>query len=148
MALLVIGNWLLGDAMDEVFDAREDGEAFADAELAFLHIAVGLSVLVLMLIRLAIRIRRPVQIDPEDPHRLLTIIGEVNHWAFYALLITIPLLGAAAWFGRSEDAGELHEGLVNVTRLLVLLHGAAALFHQAVLRDGLIGRMLRPGKGP
>ena len=144
VAGLVILNWRLGDAMDEVFDAREDGDAVAGWELAYLHIALGAAVLFLMLTRLTLRIRRPVQTDPDDPHRLLALLGAINHWAFYALLITIPLLGAVAWFGRSEEAGELHELLVNLTLLLVLLHVAAALFHQFVLKDGLIRRMLRP----
>jgi cytochrome b561 len=147
VAVLVIVNWLLGDNMAEVFDAREDGEAITNWGPAYIHIAIGVSVLLLMLFRLATRIRRPVQTDPDDPHRLLAVLGAINHWAFYALLIVIPLVGAVAWFGGSEGAGELHELLVGLTLILVLLHVAAALFHQFVLGDGLIRRMLRPTGG-
>jgi cytochrome b561 len=146
VAALVVTNWLLGDAMEDAFDAREDGEAFTDWGLAYLHVAIGASVLLLMVIRLALRIRRPVQTDPNDPHPLLAFLGAINHWSLYALLLAVPLVGAVAWFGRSDDAGDVHELLVSITLLLVLVHVAAALFHQFVLRDGLIRRMLPPTK--
>lgn len=147
VAILVIANWLLGDAMAEVFDAREEGEAISNYGPAFVHIAIGVAVLAAMLFRLSVRIRRPVQTDPDDPHRILALLGAINHWAFYALLIVIPLVGAVAWFGGSEGAGELHELLVNITLVLVLIHVGAALLHHFVLRDGLIRRMLRPTGG-
>ncbi|EYD77591.1 Cytochrome b562 (Cytochrome b-562) [Rubellimicrobium mesophilum DSM 19309] len=147
VAALVIVNWLLGDGMSDVFRAVEEGQAVNNIGPAYIHIAIGVTVLLLMLFRLMARIRRPVQTDPDDPHRILAVLGAINHWAFYALLILIPVGGAIAWFGRSEEAGDLHELLVNVTLVLVLIHVAAALFHQFVLRDGLIRRMLRPTGG-
>jgi cytochrome b561 len=147
VAILVIVNWLLGDAMSQVFEAREEGEAVLNLGPAFVHITLGVSVLLLMLARLSMRIRRPVQTDPDDPHRILAVLGAINHWAFYGLLIVIPLVGAVAWFGGSEGAGELHELLVTITLVLVLVHVAAALFHHFVLRDGLIRRMTRPTGG-
>jgi len=147
VAILVIANWLLGDGMAETFDAREEGVAILNFGPAYVHIAIGVSVLILMLVRLTARIRRPVQTDPDDPYRILRLLGWINHLAFYALLIVIPVLGAIAWFGNSEAAGDLHGLLVTVTLVLVLIHVGAALLHQFVLRDGLIRRMLRPTAG-
>lgn len=148
VAVLVIANWLLGDGISHILEAQEEGQSVPSMSPAYIHITIGVTVLILMLYRLGERLRRPVETDPEDPRGVLTILGAINHWAFYALLIVIPLVGALAWFGESEAAGELHELLVNVTLALVLLHVLAALFHQFVLKDGLIGRMLRPSGGP
>lgn len=154
VAALVVANWFLGETMEEAFEAtREAGEAAEPAALggAYAHIAIGVAVLLLMVVRLTQRLRRPVATDPDSPsdglHRALAVLGLVNHWAFYGLLLAIPVLGAVAWFGGSGAAGSLHGLLVTVTLWLVVIHVGAALLHQFVLRDGLLRRMLRPTGG-
>lgn len=154
VAVLVTANWLLGEAMEEAFaDISEDGGRAEAASLggAYAHVAIGVTVLILMVARLTARLRRPVATDPDSPpdglHKALALLGLVNHWAFYALLIVIPLLGALAWFGGIEAAGSLHTFLVSVTLWLVAIHVGAALLHHFVLRDGLIRRMIRPSGG-
>ena len=41
-----------------------------------------------------------------------------------------------------ETLGEAHEILAYLLLVLVGLHAAAAVFHQAILRDGTLSRML------
>ena len=87
--------------------------------------------------------------------------------ALYALILVMALLGWAAtdyrgWpvkiFGlvplpalaRKGDswahtAGDIHTVLVNVLLALVVLHVGAALYHQFVVRDGVMKRMLPRG---
>ena len=62
----------------------------------------------------------------------------------YLLIFVVPLAGMAAWFGGVEAAGEAHELLMNLMMVLVVLHVLGALYHQFVVRDGVLTRMLRP----
>lgn len=141
--VLVVANYLLGSGMAAVYDARAQQQMISFGA-AYAHIAIGVSVLLVMIARLLARLRRPVATAPDSPHRILATLGRINHFAFYALLLLIPVLGALAWFGRSAAAGNLHSLLVKVLFVLILIHVSAALFHHLVLRDGLIRRMIRP----
>ncbi|MDO5706866.1 MAG: cytochrome b/b6 domain-containing protein, partial [Paracoccus sp. (in: a-proteobacteria)] len=68
-------------------------------------------------------------------------VGGVVHWALYAVLILTPLSGSVAWFGGQEGAAEAHETLTSVLLALAALHVAGALYHQFVVKDGLMSRM-------
>lgn len=151
VAALVAANWLLGGAMERAFEALHEGGAEAGVAVpmggAYSHIAIGLAVLLLMIGRLIARVRRPVEVAPESPHRLLATVARINHLTFYALLLMIPVLGAIAWFGGSEAAGGLHKLGVTVLLALIAVHVAGALFEHFVLKDGVIRRMLRATGG-
>ena len=110
-----------------------------------LHIGTGLLILILMIWRFAIRRGRGTP-QPTQDHRLLNLAGDAVHWGLYAVLVLMPLTGLAAWFGMLHSAGEAHEILKIVLLVLIGLHVAAALFHQFVLRDNLIARMVRPAR--
>ena len=64
--------------------------------------------------------------------------------ALYALMVLMPVSGAVAWFGTVEAAPEVHEAMKPAMLILVLVHVAAALWHQFWLKDGLMLRMKRP----
>lgn len=86
------------------------------------------------------------------------------HAGLYLLMLGVPLLGwlassasgfSVVWFGvlplpdligkNKEMASwlkELHEAGVALLLTLVLLHAAAALYHQHVRHDDVLGRML------
>ncbi|NAZ37454.1 cytochrome b [Rubellimicrobium sp. CFH 75288] len=147
VAILVVANALIGDAMANVFRASLRGEEVTNWGPAYMHAAIGLVILLVMIARLAARLNRPVEVAPDSPHRLLKVLATINHWAFYALLLAIPVLGAVAWFGGVAAAGDLHRLLIWVFWVLVLIHVGAALLHHFVLRDGLIRRMIRPTGG-
>ena len=68
-----------------------------------------------------------------------------GHRLLYVLMLAVPALGAAAWYGGIEDAGEVHELAGNALMIVALGHAAVALWHQYVRRDGTLTRMLRPG---
>lgn len=144
-------NWFLGESMEHAYDALMEGEGGGEAATslggAYSHVIIGLAVLLLMVARLAARLRRPVVTNPEGRHAILDTLGTISHWAFYGLLIAIPLLGALAWFGGVDAAGGLHKLLVTATVVLIGIHVLAALFHQFVLKDHLIRRMMRPTGG-
>lgn len=124
------------------------------------HFMLGLSVFVLVWIRLIARWRTPLLSPSPGWTRWPAAAG---HLALYGLMIAMPLLGWLAlsadgkdipFFGFSlpplvapnegltEQLEEWHETLGVAGYWLIGLHAAAALFHQYVLKDGTLGLML------
>lgn len=146
IVVLVVVNWLLGAGMEQVYEAREEGTAIVQWGPAFAHVALGVTILIVMLMRLGTRLKRPVQTAPDSKHRLLALLGRINHWAFYVVLIAMPLLGALAWFLGVDWAGGLHKLLAWVLVALIVLHVSGALLH-LVLGENILRRIVRPTGG-
>ena len=116
------------------------------------HKTIGAIILILALLRLAVRLMNPPPPYPSDFPRWERFLAVWNHRLFYILLIALPLTGLAAVSGRAEDGtvpllfglslpaipgiprengfGEVHEILVWTTLALVALHVSAALYNQ------------------
>ena len=127
------------------------------------HFMLGLSILVLVLVRLAAHfIGTLPRIEP-DPPKWQSLFAKLMHIALYALMIGMPLLGwltlsaegkfvpffglqLPSLVGESKSiagwAKELHETGGTVGYFLIGLHAAAALFHHYVVRDNTLRRML------
>lgn len=155
IAVLVIANLALGlghDALEDTFAVMP------------LHKSIGLTVLALSVARLLWRFTWTT--PPYDPPlgRFDAAAAKLVHWAFYALIVLVPLLGwimssagdrPLEWFGLFavpkfavekestlwEIAHEGHELLGLVMLGLAILHVAAALRHHFVLKTGLLRRM-------
>jgi cytochrome b561 len=146
IAALLGVSFFSHEAMKAAFRDFERGIAGATAGLgAQVHVVAGLTILALVLIRLAVRFRRGVPEVSATGGAVQAGAARAVHWVLYGLLLLIPVSGAAAWFFVQPAAGETHELLFTGLWVLVGLHSLAALFHHYVLKDGLIGRMLRPG---
>ena len=127
------------------------------------HKTLGITILVLALIRLVVRLRYgapPLPLDLPEPMKLAAYL---SHYALYALMIAMPLIGwamlsAGAYpvvlYGNLRlpailpQSDSLHTLLWNAHYCLafaffavVLLHLAAALFHALVRRDGVFESM-------
>jgi len=61
------------------------------------------------------------------------------------LMVLLPVSGALAWFGGIQMGAETHEVFKTLMLALILLHIAATLFHQFVLKTNLMARMKRVG---
>ncbi|MGC1884807.1 MAG: cytochrome b [Stellaceae bacterium] len=131
--------------------------------LVSIHKPLGISILVLALGRLALRLRYGAPALPADLPEPMKLAAHLSHYALYALMIGMPLLGwamlsAAAYpvvlFGGAHlpailpQSDRLHTLLWNahlylafVFFALILLHVAAALFHALVRRDGVFDAM-------
>jgi len=144
---LIIVQWLTHDAMEDFWDRVEDGEAFGlpGDPVALLHMASGASILVLMLIRIIVRLRLGAPPLPAGMPKLLKLAAHLNHLAFYAILILLPVTGATAIFFGIEDSADLHGTLVPLLFLLIAAHIGGVIYHTFIRRDGLLWRMLRPG---
>lgn len=144
VAVLIITQLVFGEGIGDAFrKLRETGVASYDT-MTLGHIGAGALVLVLAVWRLALRLRRGV---PEASHtgpKALVRAAELGHWAFYALMIAVPISGLVAWFGGGiETAAELHELAKPVLVILIAGHVLAALWHHFWLKDGLLHRMRR-----
>jgi cytochrome b561 len=131
--------------------------------LIAIHKSLGMAILVLALIRLAVRLRYGAPALPADLPEPMKLAAYVSHYALYALMIGMPLLGWAmlsaaaypvvAFGGRYLPAilpqsdslhtwlWDAHFYLAFAFFALVLLHVAAALFHALVRRDGVFQTM-------
>lgn len=129
------------------------------------HKAVGITVLALSVLRWLWRLGHRMPPPPRDIPRWQQLAARANHLAFYILLLALPLTGwvmvsaterrrPLSWFGLfdipylplapSPAGARAHDAHVTLGLLmaaLVVLHVAAALRHQFVLRDRLLGRM-------
>jgi cytochrome b561 len=148
IAALVLFQLVFGESMVAATDAAETGEALAsqDAALATAHYWVGISVLILVALRLGIRLRSGLPVTA-DNNMLLAPLARATHWAFYVLLVIVPVSGLLTVY-VNPDIGELHQLAKPVFIVLIALHAGAALFHHFVLRDGTLKRMLRPMQTP
>lgn len=142
IAVLIGVNWFVSDGMERAFDAHSSGDAVAFWP-ATIHVYVGLAVLALVLIRIVIRFMRGAPAAPVGRSNLMAMAGHASHMVLYGLLVLVPALGAAAWYLGYDPAGGLHVLAMNLMLILIGLHAVAALFHQYVIKDGLLLRMMR-----
>lgn len=146
IAALVIFQLVFGESMVKATEAAEEGEQIsgADGLLATAHYWVGLSILALVVLRLGVRLRLGAPVLAQT-NPLLAFLAKAVHWAFYALLIVVPVTGLLAVYANPE-IGEIHQLARPVFIVLIAVHATAAIFHQFILRDGTLMRMLVPAK--
>jgi len=131
------------------------------------HKSLGLTILALMVLRLAWRsMNRPPTLPASMP-RWERRAATTTHWLLYSLLILAPLAGwlhasaaglSANLFGlfqvpdlvpKNPELSDLlklgHRICVALLALLLVGHIGAALRHAFIVRDGILQRML-PGK--
>jgi cytochrome b561 len=131
--------------------------------LVSIHRPLGIAILLLALIRLVVRLRDGAPPLPADLPAPMKLGAELSHYALYALMIGMPLIGwamlsAAAYpvvlFGDVHLPAILpqndrlhallwdaHYYLAFAFMALILLHVAAALFHALIRRDGVFAAM-------
>lgn len=136
-----------------------------------LHATLGLSVLALVLLRIALRLtgRRP-RIVPE-PSNVQKTVSWVVHASLYVFMLVMPLAGWLHLSARGQPVGffglalpalmgldlhaadvieEVHETLGIAGYYAISLHAMAGLYHHVVMRDNTLVRMLpsRASKAP
>lgn len=160
VAAMIVAQYFIAEAAEELPRGVEQIEMYA------LHKSLGMTVLLLALVRIAWRF---VQAPPPPVPMAAwqTRASQVAHWGLYALLFALPLSGwmyssaenfpVSVWgvvqlpdlVAPSESLADLlhevHEVLFFVLLAVAGLHVAAALKHQFLDGDGVLLRML-PGR--
>jgi cytochrome b561 len=158
IAVLILANLALGLLFDYI-------QMPAKISAINIHKAIGVTVLVLMVLRL---VWRSVQGFPREPDGLpkwQQVLARAVHLAFYPLLIALPLAGWLAssaagypvnFFGLftlpllpiekdkalSHVFNQAHSVLAYITIALVAIHIGAALWHHFVEKQKIIRRIL------
>src|ERR1700723_2742632 len=131
--------------------------------LVSIHKPLGIAILMLALIRLALRLRYGAPSLPADLPEPMKLAAEGSHYVLYALMIAVPVLGwgmlsAAAYpvvlfrgwhlpaiLPQSDSLHTLlwdaHFYLAFAFFAVILFHVAGALFHALVRRDGVFEAM-------
>jgi cytochrome b561 len=138
---LLLAQYLAFDGMGRPFHQLMDSGAGVYSTTVVAHIAIGLTVFVLAAWRVLLRVRAGAPPPPEDEPAPAKLAAKAVHVAIYALLLALPLSGAAAWFFQVGAAGGLHELGTTVLMWLVFVHVLAALVHQFWWKTNLIRRM-------
>lgn len=158
---LVVLAVLIAVVAIEILDFFPKGSA-ARAALFVVHQTAGLSVLALMVLRLLARFG--TQAPPAVPGSpLVQLAARLTHGVLYVLMVGMPVLGllALAWGGKpiqpfglnltlalTQDktlahlSKEVHESGATLVYIAVGLHAAAALWHEFILKDRLLRRMI------
>ena len=161
MAVLILAMLFVGVAMVATV-------SHAHATLIALHRPLGVALLVLALIRVAVRLKNGSPALPDDMPALQRFAARASHLVLYGLFIAMPLIGWAmlsaggypvtlfgAWHlpaivPQNVDLFALlramHTWLAFALFATVLAHIAAALFHGLIRRDGVFSSMARGGR--
>jgi cytochrome b561 len=155
MALLIIAALALG-ALVMVKIPNTDPMKF---EALRSHMAGGMAILVLMLIRLVIRSRSAHPAPASAGHPLLDRLAWASHRLFYGTVAAMAISGIimalqtglfdSVFFGEGKLPADfwaypirsVHYVLSRILMTLIAVHIVAALYHALVLRDGLLKRM-------
>jgi cytochrome b561 len=143
IVVLIAVNYFVSDGMGRALRDQINGQAVTGITPT-IHVYVGVAVLVLVLIRLGFRLASGAPHAPVSGPPILNTLSKWAHWALYLLMFLVPIAGALAWYLGIREAGDFHVVTMNAMIILAGLHAAAALFHQYVLKDGLLMRMVRP----
>ena len=128
------------------------------------HLFFGTTILAVMLLRLGWRARMAVPAAPANLPRPLQLMARLVHYILYFGVIIIAVLGWANASSRGwnvkllgfiplppimpkgsslgHQLGDVHHLLATALLYVIGVHVAAALYHAAVLRDGLLRRMI------
>ncbi|CAI8962045.1 MULTISPECIES: cytochrome b [Pseudomonas] len=156
MALMVIAMLFIGAGLAASVSERHEW-------LIHLHKPLGIAILVLVIVRLAVRFSTRQPPLPSDLPLWQVLAAKASHLVLYGLMLVLPLLGWAMISAAGDpvmlsssvqlpalvaaDAPlfallrKAHGYLAYLLFLTVLLHLAAALFHGLIRRDGVLQSM-------
>jgi cytochrome b561 len=147
MAALIVFQLLVNDGMERAYDDRMHGDPIESGGAAILHIGIGITILVLAILRLSIRLTRGAPPAHNDKPAIFTWAGYATHFALYVFIFAMPLSGMAAWFGRVDAAAELHELGRLILIPAIVFHVIGAFYEHFVVRNDSLMRMLSPRAG-
>jgi cytochrome b561 len=127
-----------------------------------IHMILGISVILLLILRLIARWRTQHPEWATTGNVLLDKVGGITHFGLYLLGFLMPITGIILAWQRNQIArvfgigtivagntfrrggfslGMFHGLIWTLLLLLIALHVAAALYHQFFKKDNLLGRM-------
>jgi cytochrome b561 len=162
VALLILGELVLGQVIERTALSP------LKLDLFVWHKSIGVTILLLVILRLAWRMTHSPPAALADTPAWETKLARIGHTLLYVLMFAVPLAGwcvsdtsripfKAFWLvpvpdlmqadsQMSELAADVHGALTKLLTVVVLLHIAAALRHHFFLHNEILTRML-PERG-
>lgn len=141
VAAMVLIQFVTGWVWD-VYERGSDGRLY----LFRTHIAVGTAILLLAVLRIGWRLTHRAPPLPEGMTTLQRLAAKATHGLLYLAILVQPALGLIAITAFGKMLGrwprDLHVVLTNAIFAIIVLHVAAALWHQFIRRDHLLARMV------
>ena len=153
LALMIIGLLCLGFFVLANMPNADPNKL----EILVWHMSGGMFVLVLMILRLAIRRWSARPATAVTGSALLDRLASIAHTGFYVIVFLMIATGwTTGWLisgvfqpnsGSLPDSFavfpsfRVHAALATLLAVLIVVHIAAALYHHFVLKDGLFRRM-------
>lgn len=131
--------------------------------MKFAHYSVGLTILLLVIVRLGIRLQYKMAAIMPLPPTIMTLAAKAVHVFLYVFMFVMPILGWVIvsaegkeifFYGLSLPAlvatdshlahsvEDIHVQFANIAYFVIGLHALAALFHHYIKRDNTLTRML------
>jgi cytochrome b561 len=107
IALLVIGNLCSGFYLANIIDDADT----LKFTLIQLHKSIGLTVLMLSILRLGWRLINPIPPLPAGMSPVMKLVARATHWLFYFFIIAIPAAGWAWASSSTRGIPTLYFGL-------------------------------------
>lgn len=158
VALIIIGLFVLGQYMSDLSMSPRKLQLYS------WHKWFGVTVFLLVLVRLGWRLTHQPPRLPVRMPKLQQLASHVGHMALYGLMLAIPISGwmmssakgyQTVWFGvlpipdllgkdklLGDLLAELHGTLNGLLVFIVVIHVIAALKHHFIDRDDVLKRML------
>ena len=148
VVVLVAFQFLAHNAIEASWRAIRNGESPPESAtvLTYMHVGVGVTVLLCMLCRIYLRLTRGAPSPPSDEPRILKIVSEAVHGMIYVLLILLPTTGAVAWFFGASSAAVAHVFMERLLLGLIAAHIGGALFQHLIRRSDVVMRMFAPDR--
>ena len=143
VACFVLFQIATSSTISNDFLALKDGKISIEEvdQNSWYHLFFGLTIFLLMVIRLILRIILGVPKPTKQSSSITIILAKIIHWLFYLILFVVPISGFVAWNTSNLLIGNLHTASVNALYVLILIHLVAIVYHQIFLEDNLIDRM-------
>jgi cytochrome b561 len=145
VVVLVVLQYALHDGVASAFDRGMEAGALTLSAPVVGHFLAGSAIFLLAVWRLLLRQERGVPAPPAADPPWQRTLARGTHGAMYALMLTLPFTGGAAWAMESHAASTAHEAMRALLLAAIVLHVAGAVHGQMVRKTGVIDRMRRPG---
>ena len=99
IAILIVVQLCLGWYMNEILPDHSP----AQDRVQDIHVTVGLTTLILVLVRIGVRLTHPAPPLPRTLAPWERVLARITHWLFYILILVMPLTGWALVSVRHED---------------------------------------------
>lgn len=155
LAIFILGAIFMGSVVLDEMDSDHPQKIL----LLKLHVIVGIGILLFTLLRLIVRLRTLQPAPLASKNKWMDRPATAVHYLLYLLTILTVLAGLALAISADLPAvllnhiGELpkdyddylvhevHGVFANLLLYTIALHAVAALYHQYILKDGLLSRM-------